>query len=380
MNLLKKVLKRLLFNKKNESLLQLKEIETGRIENNAPENVHRICFVVPGISAFSGGLTSILRLGSYLQTFGYHITYACYENQSIESLKKSARLCLVDYRGDMLHLSDAMRREYEIVIATNVFSMYYAKKLNGYKMAFVQDFEPFFYEAGDYYLIARKAYELGFHMVSLGAWNKYMVKKYIDESLKIDTITFPYEKKEYSAVERNYADYASKQEFNLCVYCRETPRRLPGLCQFISKNLAERFAADGKTLNIYYYGEDIGKFKYGKNLGKLNKSQLCNLYKKCDFGMVASYTNISLVPFEMMATGLPIIEFADGSFKFFFDEDDAFLFDFDYDKLYAQIKEAIEHPDILVKRNEKIQKKLSELSWESTAQEFDAILQNLIKK
>jgi glycosyltransferase involved in cell wall biosynthesis len=155
---------------------------------------------------------------------------------------------------------------------------------------------------------------------------------------------------------------------------------LPGLCQFISKNLIERFEAAGKKFNIFYYGETVGEYQYGKNLGQLNKSQLFELYKKCDFGMVASYTNISLVPYEMMATGLPIIEFVDGSFQYFFDKDDAFLFDFDYDQLFYEIQEAIENPIILVERNEKIQQKLSMLSWGNTAKEFEKILKKLIQQ
>lgn len=379
LRLLKKKFKRILFERKNSALLNLNWIDTKKVENVTPNKIETICFIIPGIIAFSGGITSILRLGSFLDSFGYNVSYACYDNQPVKFLKCAAEKCLPEYKGEILRLCD-VKKNYDIVIASNAISMYYAKKLNGYKMAFVQDYEPFFFEAGDYNLIARKAYELGFHMVSLGTWNKYMIQKYIDSSLKLDTISFPYEKKEYPSVERNYLEYREKQEFNLCVYIRETPRRLPGLCQFISKNLIERFEAAGKKFNIFYYGETVGEYQYGKNLGQLNKSQLFELYKKCDFGMVASYTNISLVPYEMMATGLPIIEFVDGSFQYFFDKDDAFLFDFDYDQLFYEIQEAIENPIILVERNEKIQQKLSMLSWGNTAKEFEKILKKLIQQ
>ena len=378
---LKKTLRRIIFNKKNNRLLNIindAHMSTKKIDNVAPAMIESIAFVIPSITAYAGGLTSILRLGSYLSSFGYNVSYICYDNQSPKSLKIAAEKCLRDYKGELLQFCDK-HKNYDIVIATDVISMYYARGLSGYKMAFVQDFEPFFYEAGDYCFLARKAYEMGFHMVSLGAWNKYMIQKYIDNSLNLDVLTFPYEEKEYVAVERDYREYKNKRELNLCVYIRETPRRLPGLCQIISKNLTERFANVGKKLNVYYYGDNIGKFQYGKNLGRLNKSQLFDLYKMCDFGMVASYTNISLVPLEMMATGLPIIEFFDGSFQYFFDGEDAFLFDSDYDKLYNQLLEAMDRPTLLIERNERIQQKLRLLSWKNTAREFDEILQNVVK-
>ena len=44
-------------------------------------------------------------------------------------------------------------------------------------MYFVQDYEPYFYMFGEAFIIAQKTYELGFHMISLGAWNKHMVEK-----------------------------------------------------------------------------------------------------------------------------------------------------------------------------------------------------------
>ncbi len=62
----------------------------------------------------------------------------------------------------------------------------------------------------------------------------------------------------------------------------------------------------------------VQSYTFGNNLGKLNKEEMKSLYEKSDFGIVASMTNISLVPYEMLAMGLPIVEFKDGSFPFFF--------------------------------------------------------------
>src|SRR5699024_7301132 len=120
-------------------------------------------------------------------------------------------------------------------------------------------------------------------------------------------------------------------------------KRAPFIIQSILGKLKIEFENKNIKLEVYYFGEDKNlSLKNGTNLGKLNKDQLFELYKKCDFGVVASLTNISLVPYEMIASNLPIIEFEEGTFKFFFEEDSSILTSFDYmelsDKLYNMIK------------------------------------------
>lgn len=380
MSLVRKILRKIIDKRENNRVLGMDWISANPVTNIRPEKIERIVFVIPPIGAFSGGHTSILRLGRYLTLKGHKVSYAVYENFDKNEQIAAAQMCLSDYRGDIIAFSDISAEDkFDIVIATNCFSVYYAQKLEGYKIIFAQDYEPFFYEAGDYNLFAKKSYELGFHIISLGEWNKHMILKHVDETLKIDTVRFPYEKSEYKYIERDYLQYKDKRSFSLCVYIRKTPRRLPGICQMICKSLVERFAADGKELQVYYFGENTIDYKYGKNLGKMNKAQLAELYKKCDFGMVASYTNISLVPYEMLAMGLPIIEMKGGSFPYFFGDDDAFLFDLNYDALYMGIKRAIDNPEILIERDKRIQQKLQELSWEDTAAEFESILCGIVQ-
>ena len=79
------------------------------------------------------------------------------------------------------------------------------------------------------------------------------------------------------------------------------------------------FNEKGYEIEVNFFGFNKStKLSFGNNLGKLNKEEMKSLYEKSDFGIVASMTNISLVPYEMLAMGLPIVEFKDGSFPFFF--------------------------------------------------------------
>ena len=276
------------------------------------------------------------------------------------------------------HITDDTVRRADVVIATawpTAFAVNELSSTAGNKYYFIQDYEPYFNLYGESYIMAQKSYEVGYHMVSLGKWNKHMIEKECNINSRLDYITFPYEGKEYFAKERNFDEYKIKKEFNFAVYIKDVGKRAPYLIQYLLTKLKKDFSEEGITLNIKYYGEDKNfKCEGGENIGKLSKSELLNLYNTSDFGLVASLTNISLVPYEMLATGLPVIEFKEGTFEYFFPEDTAIITSFDYNDFYNQVKEAINNTDKLKEMNKNSMKFLKELSWEKTTDEFIEIL------
>ena len=352
----------------------LEEVDFTPIVNEIPQKIKSITFVIPGMPAFSGGHTSILRLGTELSKRGYEVGYVSFAPQSIDDMKKNAEINLANYKGKILG-DDITKVKSDVVFATSWESVYYSRKMSGYKMYFIQDYEPYFYMFGEAFIIAQKTYELGFHMISLGAWNKHMVEKECSIISPIDVITFPYEGKEYYDKGRNFDEYPNKKEFNMAVYVKDTGKRAPYICQYMVKRLKDDLLKDGITLNVKYYGESTDfKCDGGENIGKLTKAELLELYNNSDFGMVGSLTNISLVPYEMLATGLPVIEFKEGTFEYFFPEDTAIITSFDYNDFYNQVKEAINNTDKLKEMNKNSMKFLKELSWEKTTDEFIEIL------
>ena len=164
----------------------------------------------------------------------------------------------------------------------------------------------------------------------------------------MDYIDFPYERKEYSYIERDFYKIKQEKKIKLAVYVKEESKRLPVVIPLILDNLKKSLDKKGYDLEINYFGNAFPIcINNGNELGKLTKKELYNLYCECDFGMVASLTNISLVPYEMIATGLPVIEFKDGTFDYFFDESSAILCDLSYKHLEEQIIDYIENPDKL---------------------------------
>jgi len=349
------------------------------VRNEKPDTIKNIVFIIPGMVAHAGGHTSILRLGSKLCDYGYNISYVSYGSQSISEMKKSASLNLEDYKGFFYDSSYIKKISGDVIVATNWRSVYIAKKIPGYKIYFIQDYEPYFYSLGDYYFLAKYTYDMGFHMISLGSWNKSVIEKnsYYNNR-KIDVIDFPYEKTEYKNGKRDFSLYKEKKEIKIAVYIKDEEKRLPYISQFLLSNLAEEFKKNGKKLHVLYFGLDpLFKVHYGKNIGKLSKKQLNQLYQNVDFGMVASMTNISLIPYEMIAAGLPIIEFIEGSFSAFFPENSAILTNFNASTLYRRLSDAMINWQQLRDSQINAIKYIQQYSWDKTVKQFADILENI---
>ncbi|WMJ86134.1 glycosyltransferase family 1 protein [Anaerocolumna sp. MB42-C2] len=358
---------------------RLDNYDPGAISNNKPSKINKITFVIERMAKYSGGQTSILRLGTELSKLGYQVGYIVYKPQTKSDMIECSSSNLSNYEGEMYTNKYLDKLNSDIVIASSWDTVAFAKKMKGYKMYFIQDYEPYFYSFGELFLMAKKTYEQGLHMVSLGPWNKEMVEKNCKIISPVDEIEFPYESREYPTCNRDYAAYAKKKEFTLAVYLKYYGKRLPCITQYLLRQVKEEFKRDGITLNIKYFGEDKSfRCDAGENLGMLSKKELLSLYKRSDFGMVASMSNISLVPYEMLATGLPLIEFEDGTFPYFFPDNSAILTSLSYKDLYLKMKEVIKKPQILEEMHNTSGDYLKSLSWQKSAKEFSDILNGLL--
>lgn len=346
------------------------------INNVAQSRPAILTFVVPTMAVHAGGATSVFRLGTLLSERGYAVRYACYSQQSGSDLASIARRNLAGYRGECFG-REALQMHSDVWIATFWESVYHIKGLPGYKMYFVQDYEPYFYPYGDKYLLAQKTYELGLHMVSLGEWNAKRIRHHSAAHGRIDSISFPYEPSEYPLVARDFPAYAQRHCFTVAVYLKNSERRAPLVIPEMLGIARRLLAESGIELKVKYFGEGRDyPYPNGEALGKLDKRALASVYAACDFGMVASLTNISLVPYEMLASGLPLIEFSEGTFSSFFPSGAAILTTFSGYDLAKRLLHVMRHPDELARMIALATHHLSNLNWARTADEFDRALRD----
>lgn len=345
------------------------------IVNRPAGKAEEILFVITRMVRFHGGQTSVLRLGTELAKQGFSVGYAVYKPQSREEMEICASSNLEGYSGALFTARELYERKPDVAIATSWDTVSFVKHLSGYKMYFVQDYEPYFYSFGEIFLLAKKTYEQGLHMVSLGKWNQEMIEKECRPISPVDYVEFPCERKEYPYAERNFEQYRNKKKLVFAVYLKYYGKRLPCIIPYMLTGLAKRFRQDGIELEIRYYGEAKNfKSAGGTNLGMLNKKELYSLYREADFGMVASMSNISLVPYEMLASGLPVIEFEDGTFSYFFPDDCAILTSIAWTDLYEKLKAALADPQSLKRKCSRAREYIGTLGWEKTGIQFGDII------
>lgn len=343
-----------------------------KLEN---KDYYKIAFIINGMNKFSGGSTSILRLGTYLHKLGHEVFYITYDDSKKHEMEKNAEINLEGYKGTILDNNSIDGHKFDIGIATFWLSCFYLLKHQDnfdYKAYFIQDFEPYFYPVGDTYHLALSTYNFGFHMISLGRWNKSKIEELTSQ--KADYIDFPVETAQYLLTNR---EIRINKEIKIAVYIKFDSRRAPILLINQIKYLHEKLLELGYDLKVYAYGlNKLVKLPFIINLGKLKKEELIKLYGKCHFGLVASLTNISLVNYEMILSGLPVIDFAHGSAPTFFTEEEMIFLKMNVKDLFKEVMYYMNHQDELNEMLVKAQFKIvnNNLTWENSAKQFNKLL------
>lgn len=354
--------------------------------NPRPGSRSSICFIITRMVRFHGGQTSILRLGTRLAGFGMDVTYLVYKKQSVKDMNICAEANLKGFKGTCRPLDDYLNdiregrcKAPDIAAASSWDTVSKVKLFNdSYKMYFVQDYEPYFYEYGEEFLMCKNTYEQGLHMVSLGSWNAEMIRRECSPVSRLDVVSFPYEKSEYPFAPRDYDAYAGRKKLTLAVYVKFYGKRLPNLIPYMLKATADKLGKEGIELEVLYFGEaKTFKAEGGRNLGHLTREELRDLYARADFGMVASMSNISLVPYEMLSAGLPLIEFEDGTYTYFLPPESAILTHIGERDIADRILKAIRTPGYLAKMHEAAAGALKDLSWDRTGREFHDIINSI---
>lgn len=340
---------------------------------------NRITFVTTGIIGFDGGQTTMLHLGTLLANAGYDVYYLSYVPQSQDEMIQNAEFNYPGYKGTCLPMGKLESHRSDIWVATLWESVYVIKNKPGYKMYFVQDYEPYFYPYGDRYQMARRTYSLGLHMVSLGPWCAHMITMHCKVHSPIDVINFPVDVARYPFKERDMGPYEQKKQIKLAVYTKwSSPRRAPINIQIVLENCRQLLRAKGIDLKIQYFGTGRSKrFINGKNLGKLTPPELNRLYQSADFGIAPSMTNFSLVPYEMMSTGLPLIDFKEGTGSYFLKDGTYFASHLDERDLVKTLANACANPDTISNQVQNGQAFLKTIGWDRTEKDMLAIIANL---
>jgi len=285
----------------------LYEKEESEYDKN-PSNEIEILWFIPDFGIGSGGHLNIFRMIYNLNKLGVKSDIAiCGNSQWIDNkiakeiinkhfFKLESNLIILKDKEDIKKLSS-----YTIAMATSWQTAYYVNSFsNCYKKTyFVQDFEPYFYAHGSSYQFAENTYKFNLIGISAGSWISEKLKN--EYGMECYPFSFSYDRDLYFKHKRR------EEKRRVLFYARPpTERRAFELGLIVLKKLTEL----NPDIEVVFAGWDVSEYKIDFehfNAGVVPIEELSHLYSQCDVALVLSFTNLSLLPLELLASGCPVV-------------------------------------------------------------------------
>ena len=305
-----------------------------------------IAFIVPDPIKGSGGHRNIYRAVKFLKQAGHTLTvYYINTKLNASEVKKQVDNWFYDMKDIPFICYDGTMGYHDVCVAT-WWETSYAMLDNidhiKYLFNMVQDYEPSFYPMSSQAILAENTYKQDVMFICSGPWVKaFLNKKY---NARAEYFQFPVDRKVY-----NISVPRTKRNRNIIFFAKpEMYRR----CYEIGIEALKEFHKLDSEVEIILFGSNnIGEVPFpATKLGILPTiNDLAELYRNADLGIVFSTTNPSLVPYEMMHCGCPVVDLdLDMALsKYGDDGNNVFLFDARPKKMGRQIYEALNNKSIL---------------------------------
>ena len=264
-----------------------------------------IWFVPNWSNVWGGGHYTLFRFANHFAKKGLKQYIFIYDNLGHAILSKLQNdLDTTFSKGTMEVIVDiAHVPQCSIAIATTWQSAYYVKSFEACeeKFYFMQDFESHFYAHGTASMQANNTYKFGFHGITGGEWNKghYISSggSAISYTASTDRDIFFPQNKDVS-VRENVS--------RIFFYGRPSTERR---CFELGIEALYLISLKYPEIELVIAGLDMTQVPSFncKMLGNLTLPQTGELYRNCDIGIAFSGTNLSYLPSELMACGVPVI-------------------------------------------------------------------------
>jgi hypothetical protein len=266
----------------------------------------KVGWLIPSVLEGSGGHRTIFSHMQYLCDNGYEC-HAYIEPQGLDAYNtpEAKKRQITEWFGKTdatIHLGFDIDREFDLLFATVWYSAQFVAAVPqpGLKAYFIQDYEASFNPMGDGYILAEQSYQLGLTPITIGHWLSHrMATQFATPSSCFD----------FGADLGIYRPRPeTPKEKAVCfIYQPEKPRR----CPKIGGDALFLLHQAMPDVTIYTYGtRHAPDYSFPHtHLGLLSRDQCAELYNRCAAGFCISSTNPSRIPFEMMACGLPVVDF-----------------------------------------------------------------------
>jgi O-antigen biosynthesis protein len=261
----------------------------------------------PGES--SGGAQNILRFVRYLEQAGHRASIYLYHSADHAIDAPYVRQLIAanpsypDVKAEFYSLAEVggVAPDTDALFATGWETAYPAFRdpSPARRFYFVQDYEPAFYPVGSEHVLAENTYRFGFHGITAGRW--------LSDKLAAEygMRTSPFG---FAADLRHYSFTRTRPAEDLFFYARPvTTRRGFELGVMALQQVAR--AHPERTIHLA--GWDTSDydlpFRYVDH-GTMRITELNDVYNRCAVALVLSLTNLSLLPLELLASGvIPVL-------------------------------------------------------------------------
>lgn len=331
-------------------------------------------WIIPDFKPGSGGHMTIFRMIKWQEMFG-HRCKIWIEAPVFHKTPQDAWETIVKHfqcvAADVDFVANGFRdAQGDAVIATGWSTAYLAHAATGFhgKFYFVQDHEVEFYPTGSERLLAEKTYHFGLSCICASPWLETLMQTRYGQWAR--GFHLAYDPDIYTVVDT--AEKPGKragEPLRIAVYARaHTDRR----CVTLSLLALEQLAIQRDDFEVHFFGQSTLPFSMAGyaavNHGLLSAQDLADLYRQCDVGICFSGTNYSLVPKEMMACGLPVLELDTASTRAIFPEDVVTFAGPDPVDIAAKIGELLDNPSRRTRQAATARDWAAGFSWQASAQ------------
>ena len=283
-----------------------------------------INWFVPYFGRGSGGHLNIFRFIFHLERLGYDCRIIIIDppaNKTEEEVKCEIDDWFFPLKSRVLFgPHDAEPSFFSMATAWQTAYLVRAFEKTRHRCYFVQDFEPSFYSVGSEYLFAEATYKFGFTGITAGDWLKNKLAS--EYGMRTYSVGFSYDHGLYKPHERREPEI--KRVF---FYARPpTLRRAFELGLLALDEVVQRMP----HVKVIFAGWDLSNYEIPfehLNAGVLTTDELPDLYSQCDVALVLSFTNLSLLPLELMACGTPVVSNKGASAEWLLNERNSMLAD-----------------------------------------------------
>lgn len=356
-----------------------------------PENGLEMHWVIPDFpkGRGSGGHMTIFRIIRYFEQFG-HRTTIWIEQPVFHKTAADAYDDIIKYfqcvESDVRFVEDGFfQTRGDAVIATGWTTAYYVEAARGFaaKYYFVQDHETEFYPAGADRKLASLTYGFDLACLCVGPWVEQIMREQYGRWSR--GFHLAYDHDVYHDM-RDGPDFAHRitrpnECLKIAVYAREhTARR----CVHLALMGLGLLGLRRSDFEVHLFGQDEMPFRetpfHAYNHGLLDDKALAQLYNECDLGLCFSATNYSLVPQEMMAAGLPVVELDGQSTRAVFPDDVVTMVGPDPDAICDGISALLDDPDKRKAQKEAAAGWVSAFDWEEFARGIEKAMLSYLRE